>query len=152
MKTYSLKKKDIKRKWHLFDLKGKIIGRTATTIAQLLQGKDKVYFTPHLDCGDYVVVINASQVKVSGKKRKNKLYYRHSGYPGGLKKVTFEQQLEKDPTKIVKWAVKNMLPKNKLRKKRLTRLRVFSNSDHCYEDKFEIKSKIKNKKTKKKKN
>lgn len=136
MKTYSVKKKDIKRQWHLVDLKGKILGRVATQIAILLQGKNKVYYTPHLDCGDYVVAINTEKVKTTGKKTKEKIYYRHSGYPGGLKAVTFEQQMAKDPRKIIQWAVKNMLPKNKLRDKRMKRLKVFVASEHKYKDKF----------------
>lgn len=136
MKTYSVKKKDIKRQWHLVDLKGKILGRVATQIAILLQGKNKVYYTPHLDCGDYVVAINTEKVKTTGKKTKEKIYYRHSGYPGGLKAVTFEQQMAKDPRKIIQWAVKNMLPKNKLRDKRMKRLKVFVAGEHKYKDKF----------------
>lgn len=136
MRTYSTKQKDIKRQWHLVDLKGKILGRVATQIAQLLQGKDKVYYTPHLDCGDWVVAINAAKIKVTGKKIKEKIYYRHSGYPGGLKAVTFEQQMAKDPRKIIEWAVKNMLPKNKLRARRMRRLKVFVGSEHKYKDKF----------------
>jgi large subunit ribosomal protein L13 len=136
MKTHSTKKKEIKRNWHLIDLEGQILGRTASRIAQILQGKDKPYFTPSLDCGDFVVAINAAKIKVTGKKKSDKKYYRHSGYPGGLKMVTFEQQLAKDPRKIVEWAVKNMLPKNKLRNRRMRRLKVFSSVDHSYQDKF----------------
>lgn len=147
MRTYSTKQKDIKRQWHLVDLKGRILGRIATQIAQLLQGKDKVYYTPHLDCGDWVVAINAAKIKVTGKKIKEKIYYRHSGYPGGLKAVTFEQQMAKDPRKIIEWAVKNMLPKNKLREGRMRRLKVFAGSEHKYEDKFK-KLKTKNEKPK----
>ena len=147
MRTYSTKQKDIKRQWHLVDLKGRILGRVATQIAQLLQGKDKVYYTPHLDCGDWVVAINAAKIKVTGKKIKEKIYYRHSGYPGGLKAVTFEQQMAKDPRKIIEWAVKNMLPKNKLREGRMRRLKVFAGSEHKYEDKFK-KLKTKNEKPK----
>jgi large subunit ribosomal protein L13 len=136
MKTYSTKKDDIKRKWRLFDLEGKILGREASKIAQKLIGKNKVKYTPYLDCGDWVVAINASKVKVTGKKEEQKTYFRHSGYPGGAKELTFKQQMERDPRKIVLWAVKNMLPKNKLRKKRMSRLRVFVGKKHDYEDKF----------------
>ena len=139
MKTYSPKLKDIKRQWHLVDLKGKVLGREASKIAQLLIGKRKVYYIPHLDCGDYVVVLNASQVQVTGKKFKQKIYYRHSGYPGGLKGVTFKQQMAKDPRKIIQGAVKNMLPKNKLRDKRMRRLKVFPGPEHKYLDKFKKK-------------
>ena len=136
MKTYITRQSDIKRFWHLVDLKGKILGREASKIAQLLIGKKKVYYTAHLDCGDYIVAINASQVKVSGKKSKQKIYYRHSGYPGGLKEVSFKQQMDKDPRKIIEWAVKNMLPKSKLRDGRMRRLKVFAGSKHKYGDKF----------------
>jgi len=136
MKTYSTKKDDIKRKWHFVDLKGKVLGRTATRIAEKLIGKNKVYYTPHLDCGDWVVAVNASGIKVTGKKEKEKVYFRHSGYPGGAKELTFKQQMEKDPRKVILWAVKNMLPKNKLRKDRMRRLRVFAGEKHDYEDKF----------------
>lgn len=139
MKTSRTKKKDIKRKWHLIDLKDKILGRVATQIATLLQGKDKVYYTPHLDCGDNVVCLNSDKVEVSGKKRKDKIYYRHSGYPGGLKSISFQEQLEKDSRKIIELAVKNMLPKNKLRQPRLRRLKVFKDDQHPFKDKFKEK-------------
>jgi len=139
MTTYRTKLKDIKRSWHLIDLKDKILGRQATKIAKILQGKNKVYYTPHLDCGDYVVAINAGQVKVSGKKESDKVYYRHSGYPGGLKTISFKQQMDKDPRKIIEWAVKNMLPKNKLRQPKLRRLKVFVDDKHNYQDKFKTK-------------
>lgn len=136
MKTSVTKAKDIKRKWHLIDLKGQILGRTATRIAQILIGKGKVYFTPALDCGDFVVAVNAAEIVVTGRKDKQKIYYRHSGYPGGLKSLTFEQLMKKDPRKIIRLAVKNMLPKNKLRDQRLARLKVFVGEKHNYEDKF----------------
>lgn len=135
-KTPVTRLKDIKRNWHLIDAGGQVLGRQASKIAQLLIGKNKVYYTPSLDCGDYVVVINANKVKVTGKKLKEKIYYRHSGYPGGLKEISFEEQLKKDSRKIIQWAVRNMLPKNKLRKKRLARLKVFVGEEHGYEDKF----------------
>jgi len=137
MKTYSPKKSEIQRKWHLIDAKGKILGRMATQIAQLLMGKNKPIFSPHLDVGDWVVVINAKEVKVSGRKEKQKIYYRHSGYPGGLKALTFEQMMNKDPRKVVWLAVAGMLPKNKLRKQRLKRLRIFTDNKHPYEKKFQ---------------
>lgn len=136
MKTKATKKTEIKRAWHLIDAKGQILGRLATKIATLLVGKNKPYFVPYLDCGDYVVVINAAQVEVSGRKRKQKKYYHHSGYPGGLKEITFADQLAKDPKKIIVHAVSGMLPKNKLRDKRLARLKVFVDEKHPYQDKF----------------
>jgi large subunit ribosomal protein L13 len=136
MRTYSTKPSDIKRGWHLLDAHNQILGRLSTKIAQLLQGKTKPYFTPHLDCGDYVVVINSDMVKLTGRKSQTKTYYRHSGFPGGLKAITFNQQLEKDSRKLIEWAVKNMLPKNKLRDPRLRRLKVFKDSQHIYQDKL----------------
>jgi large subunit ribosomal protein L13 len=139
-KTYITKPKDIKRGWHLFDAKGQILGRMASEIAQKLIGKDKVYYTPHLDCGDHVVVINAADVEVTGRKEKQKEYIRHSGYPGGLKRISYQEQKERDVRKIIEWAVKNMLPKNKLRSKRMNRLRVFKGSEHDYKDKFKVEN------------
>jgi len=138
MKTYQPKKNQIKREWHLIDAKGQVLGRLATKIAQLLMGKHKSTFVPHLDCGDYVVVINAAEVKVTGKKLKDKIYYRHTGYMGGLKEVRLEEMLAKNPTRVIWLAVKNMLPKNKLRKQRLERLKIFADENHRYSDKFKL--------------
>jgi len=135
-KTRVTKAKEIKREWHLINAQDQILGRMAVEIAALLMGKNKPSFVPYLDSGDYVVVINAVKVKVSGRKAENKLYYRHSGYPGGFKKVTFAQQMAKDPTQIIRHAVEGMLPKNKLRDPRLARLKVFIDEKHNYEDKF----------------
>jgi len=140
MKTYSPKAKEIKREWHLIDAKDKILGRLATQIAQLLMGKSKPYFTRHLDCGDYVVVINAKEVKVTGKKEKQKIYYRHSGYPGGLKETPLWMLREKHPERIIIHAVSGMLPKNKLRARVLTRLKVQAEEEHPYQDKFKKKN------------
>ncbi len=135
-KTKVTKGSEIKREWHLVDAKGKMLGREATQIAKLLMGKDKVYYQPNLDCGDYVVVINAEGIEISGRKRKQKLYYRHSGYPGGFKELTFAQMMKRDPRKVIRYAVSGMLPKNKLRDRRLARLKVFVNNKHPYQDKF----------------
>ena len=137
MKTYITKAKDIKRKWHLVDAQNQVLGRLSTQIAQLLIGKNKPYYVSHLDCGDWVVVINSAKIRVTGKKRKQKIYYRHSGYPGGLKALTFDQMMEKDSRKVIQHAVAGMLPKNKLQKQRLKRLRVFKEAEHDYEKKFE---------------
>ena len=134
--TYSPKAKEIKRTWHLVDYTDQLLGRMATKIASFLIGKGKPYFTPHLDCGDYVVVVNAEKVKVSGKKSTQKIYYRHSGYPGGFKQIPFERQMEKDPRKVIELAVKGMLPKNKLRAVRLRRLKVFVGDQHPYQEKM----------------
>lgn len=135
MKTKAIKKSEIKRSWHFIDAQDKILGRMSTRIAQLLMGKDKPYYISHLDCGDYVVVINAVKIKVTGKKRAQKKYYRHSGYPGGFREITFAQQQALDPRKIIHHAVAGMLPKNKLRAKRLVRLKIFVDEKHPYKDK-----------------
>ena len=135
--TKSVKESEIQRDWHLVDVKGKVLGRVATQIATLLQGKHKVNYVPYLDVGDYVVVINAKHVKVTGKKAKQKVYTRYSGYPGGLKKETFEQLMQRNPAKVIEHAVSGMLPKNKHRKRRLRRLFVFEGEEHPYSDKFE---------------
>lgn len=135
MKTYATKKKDIKRVWHLYDAKGKTLGRLSSEIAQNLMGKKKPYFTSHLDCGDFVVVLNASQVAVTGKKEKGKIYYRHSGYPGGLRQARLEEVRERHPERIIKHAVSGMLPKNKLRAAWLKKLYVFEGEGHPYKDK-----------------
>lgn len=136
MKTKFPKAKEIKREWHLIDAEGKVLGRLAAQIAELLIGKNKPYYTPHLDCGDWVVVINAGKVKVTGKKLKQKIYTRYSGYPGGLKKITLEEQMAKDPRKAIHHAVWGMLPKNKLRKRRIVRLKIFVDENHPYQDKL----------------
>lgn len=139
MKTKTTKKSEIKRSWHFFDSQDKILGRMSSQIALLLMGKSKPYYTPHLDCGDYVVVTNAVKIKVTGKKSAQKKYYRHSGYPGGFKEITFSQQKAKDPRKIIRHAVSGMLPKNKLRSPRLARLKIFVDEKHPYKDKLEKK-------------
>jgi len=133
------KKNEIERDWHLIDAKGKILGRLASEIAQLLIGKKKPYFVSHLDCGDYVVVINAGQIKVTGKKESQKKYSRYSGYPGGLKVTTLGKLRKEHPERIIELAVKNMLPKNKLRDQRMARLKVFAGEEHPYKNlKFKI--------------
>ncbi len=149
-KTKVTKAKEIKRIWHLIDAQGKILGRLATQIAKVLMGKDKPNYSPNLDSGDYIVIINAAEIEVSGRKRKQKLYRRHSGYPGGFREIAFEKQMERDPRKILQHAVTGMLPKNKLRDRRLARLKIFVNDKHPYGDKFE-KGKNKKKDEKKEK-
>lgn len=134
--TISTKAKDIKRDWHFVDVKGQILGRTATKIALLLMGKNKPYFVKNLDCGDYVVVVNAKEVKVTGKKEEQKNYARHSGYPGGFKSATLREMRDQKPNEIIVHAVKGMLPDNRLKKKMLTRLFVFAGTEHNYKDKF----------------
>ncbi|MDO8657231.1 MAG: 50S ribosomal protein L13 [Candidatus Levybacteria bacterium] len=134
--TIATKISDIKRSWHLIDLKGEILGRISTQIAMLLMGKSKPYFVRNLDCGDYVVVINAKEIEVSGKKETKKVYYRYSGYPGGLNQETLEKLRDRKPEEIIYRAVKGMLPQNKLRDRMLSRFFVFSGLEHKYEDKF----------------
>lgn len=134
--TISTKLTDIRRAWHLIDLKGKIIGREATKIAQLLMGKSKPYFVRNMDCGDYVVLINSRFGKVTGSKADQKEYQKYSGYPGGLKRISYKRVLAEDPDRIIKEAVKGMLPKNKLRDSMLTRFFVYTDEVHPYEDKI----------------
>lgn len=133
MKTYSAKPTDVNRNWYVIDAAEAPIGRVATRIAKLLMGKDKPQYTAHVDCGDYVVVINADKVKVTGKKLDQKVYYRHSGYPGGIKERTLTEQLEKDPTAPITHAVRGMMPSNKLRDGRLARLKVYAGEAHEHE-------------------
>lgn len=127
---------EIKRGWHLVDVKGKILGRISTDIAKLLMGKGKPYFAKNLDCGDYVVIVNAKEVSVTGKKETDKVYTRYSGYPGGLHKTTLKEMREGKPTEIVRHSVSGMLPKNKLRASMLKRLYIFEGAEHKYGDKF----------------
>lgn len=140
MTTFVTTAKTIKRDWHLVDAKAQVLGRIATKIATLLQGKNKVYYTPQLDCGDYVVVINSDQIVVTGKKALNKKYYSHSNYPGGFKTVPYADQMAKDSRRIIIRALTNMLPKNKLRQGRLNRLKVFKDDQHIYQDKLQPKA------------
>ena|ERR1035437_9725177 len=134
--TQSTKLSEIKREWHLIDVKGKILGRVSSEIAQLLMGKSKPYFVKNLDCGDYVVVLNAKEVKTTGKKEDLKTYYRHSGYPGGFKAEKLKDLRQRNPEEIIKHAVSGMVPQNKLRALMLKRLYVFAGQEHTYKDKF----------------
>lgn len=134
--TKSTKLKEIKREWHLIDVKDKILGRTASDIALLLMGKSKPNFVRNLDLGDFVVVINAKEVKTTGNKEGKKNYYRHSGYPGGFRKETLAELREKNPTEIIRRSVSGMLPQNKLKAKMLKRLFIFKEEEHNYKDKF----------------
>jgi large subunit ribosomal protein L13 len=134
--TQPTKISDIIREWHLIDVKGKILGRSATEIAKLLIGKSKPYFAKNLDCGDYVVVVNAKDVLVTGKKEKEKVYTRYSGYPGGLRKITLSEYRQSKPEEIIRHAVSGMLPKNRLRASMLKRLYVFKGEEHKFSEKF----------------
>lgn len=132
MKTYSQKTSEINREWWTIDAASMPLGKLAVVIADKLMGKSKVTYTPHIDNGDYVVVTNAKNVVVTGDKMVQKKYYRHSGYPGGLKELKLEEVLEKDPARAIREAVKGMLPKNKLAAERLKRLRVFDGAEHTH--------------------
>lgn len=128
--TPFLRKEDVKRKWYLIDAEGKVLGRLASEIAKILMGKHKPQYTPHADCGDFVIVINASKVAVTGKKLQQKIYRWHSGYPSGLKEKTLEWMLENRPERVIYLAVKRMLPANRLRKRRLKRLKIYPDDKH----------------------
>lgn len=136
MKTKSTKAGDIKRAWHLVDAGNRVLGRVAVEIAHKLMGKSKPYFVRHLDCGDFVVVVNAAAVAVTGKKEKQKLYGNYSGYPGGLKQKALWQVRKEMPVRIIRQAVFGMLPKNALRDRMITRLYVYPKGEHPYEAKF----------------
>ena len=133
MKTYSPKAKDIKREWRVIDATNKTLGRMVTQVASLLMGKHKPIYAPHIDTGDYVVVINAAKVKITGKKAEKKLYYRHSGYPGGLKSQNFEELLSKDPVSVIELAVKGMLPHNSLGRAMFKKLKVYPGNEHPHQ-------------------
>lgn len=140
-KTYQPKQKDVTRSWHLIDAKGQILGRMASEIATLLIGKKKVNYAPHMDMGDYVVVTNAKGVVVTGKKKDQKVYQSHSGFPGGFKEVKFKKLHGDQPEKVIELAVSRMLPKNRLQKVRMARLKVFAGEEHPYDDKLKKKNK-----------
>jgi large subunit ribosomal protein L13 len=130
MKTYSAKPKEIEQRWYLVDAEGQTLGRLATRIADTLRGKLKPEYTPHIDTGDFVVVVNAEKIAVTGKKREDKIYYRHSGYPGGLRQRTLAEQLERRPTEVLRKAVKGMLPRNRLARRQLTKLKIYAGPEH----------------------
>ena len=133
MKTYVATPADRERSWVLVDASGKTLGRLATQIADILRGKRKPEYTPHIDTGDFVVVVNAEQIAVSGNKREQKIYYRHSGYPGGLRTRTLEEMLERRPEEVIRLAVKGMLPRNRLGRAQLRKLRVYAGPEHPHE-------------------
>lgn len=139
--TQSTKAKDITHGWHLIDVKDKVLGRVSTDIAKLLMGKAKPHFVRNLDCGDHVIVINATAVKTTGKKDEGKKYYRYSGYPGGLRVTTLAELKATKPEEVVTHAVKGMLPQNRLRDKMLSRLHVYTGEEHPYTDKIGKKDK-----------
>lgn len=130
MKTFTAKPSDIKRNWYLVDASGKTLGRLATQIAARLRGKHKPEYTPHMDTGDYIVVINARDIRITGNKATDKIYHRHSGYPGGLKSISFEKLLQSKPERIIETAVKGMLPKGPLGREMYRKLKVYPGSEH----------------------
>ena len=132
MKTFTATPADIEKKWILIDAEGVVLGRLATIVANILRGKNKPTFTPHMDMGDYVVIVNAEKVAVTGNKAEDKMYYRHSGYPGGLTEQTFAQVIAIHPERILEKAVKGMLPKNRLGRSMLKKLKVYAGSDHAH--------------------
>jgi large subunit ribosomal protein L13 len=133
MKTYNAKPGEVAREWYLVDAEGKTLGRLATQIADTLRGKRKPQYTPHVDTGDFVVVVNADKIQVTGNKLDQKRYYRHSGYPGGLRSRTLREQLERRPTEVLRVAVKGMLPKNRLARQQLTKLKIYAGPEHPHE-------------------
>lgn len=133
MKSYIAKPNEIERKWYLIDAEGKVLGRLASEVAAILRGKNKPIYTPHVDTGDYVIIINADKVKLTGNKLDKKYYRYHTGYPGGLKSVTYRNMLEKKPEKVIELAVKGMLPKNSLGRQMLKKLKVYRGTEHKHE-------------------
>ena len=145
MKTYSAKPTDVERKWYVIDASEAPLGRLSTVAATLLTGKSKPMFTHHIDCGDFVVIINADKLVVTGKKLQDKKYYRHTGFPGGIKEMSLREKMSKDSTKVIEHAIRGMLPVNKLRKDRLARLKVYAGAQHNHEaqkpEEFSVKEK-----------
>jgi large subunit ribosomal protein L13 len=133
MKTYSAKPGEIAREWYLVDAEGQTLGRLATRLADVLRGKGKPQYTPHVDTGDFVVVVNAEKVAVTGNKLDDKMYYRHSGYPGGLKERPLREQLRRRPEEVLRKAVKGMLPRNRLGRQQLTKLKIYAGPEHPHD-------------------
>jgi large subunit ribosomal protein L13 len=133
MKTWNAKPGEVERRWYLVDAEGKTLGRLATRIADTLRGKDKAQYTPHVDTGDFVVVVNAEKITVTGTKLDDKRYWRHSGYPGGIRSRTLREELDRRPTEVIRRAVKGMLPRNRLARAQLTKLKVYAGPDHPHE-------------------
>ena len=130
MKSYMARPLEVGRKWYVVDAEGQTLGRLATEVARILRGKNKPQYTPHVDTGDFVVVVNAEKVVVTGRKAEQKVYRRHSGYPGGLKTTTYEQMLERKPTEILRRAVRGMMPKTRLARQQLRKLKIYAGPEH----------------------
>lgn len=133
MRTYMAKPEEIERQWYVVDATGKTLGRLATKVADILRGKHKPIYTPHVDTGDYVIVINAEKIELTGKKWEQKKYYRHSGYPGGLKEITYEKLLKKNPEFIIEKAVRGMIPHNRLGRQMIKKLKVYAGPEHPHQ-------------------
>ena len=133
MKTYAVRASEIEREWFVVDAEGKTLGRLASEIAKILKGKHKPIYSPHLDVGDFVIVINAEKVRVTGRKLDQKFYYRHSGYPGGLKSISLRDQLARHPTRVLRAAVRGMLPKNRLGRRMIKKLKIYAGKEHPHQ-------------------
>ena len=133
MRTYTTKPDDINREWYVIDATGLTLGRLASQIASVLRGKHKPIFSPHMDCGDFVIVINAEKVRVTGDKLDQKMYYRHSQYPGGLKTISLRDQLKQHPDRVIRLAVRGMLPKNRLGRQMIKKLKIYREPDHPHQ-------------------
>lgn len=133
MKTYVTKPAEVERNWYVIDAEGQTLGRLASKIATILRGKHKPIYNPSVDCGDFVVIVNAEKIRVTGQRLDQKVYYRHSGYPGGLSEITLRRQLEKHPTRAIELAVRGMLPKNKLGRKMIKKLKVYAGEEHPHQ-------------------
>ncbi len=133
MRTFTAKKEEIERDWYVVDAEGQTLGRLASRIAPIIRGKHKPIYTPHLDCGDFVIIINAEKVRVTGRKLDQKLYHRHSGYPGGLKSISLRDQLDRHPERVLQAAIKGMLPKTKLGRQMIKKLKVYAGDSHPHQ-------------------
>ena len=133
MKSYMARPQEVERKWHVIDAEDKTLGRLASEIARILRGKNKPQYTPHVDTGDFVVVVNADRVKVSGRKAEQKLYRRHTGYPGGLRETSYEQMMDRKPTEILRKAVWGMIPKTRLGRRQFKKLKIYAGPEHPHE-------------------
>ena len=133
MKTYSVKKEEVVKKWYVIDAKDKVLGRVATRAASILRGKHNPRFTPHVDMGDNVIILNADKARLTGSKAQNKMYYRHSGYPGGLKETTYSEMMKKDPTFAMRNAIKGMLPRNRLGRRQLLNVKIYAGENHPHQ-------------------
>jgi large subunit ribosomal protein L13 len=142
MQTFSVTPKDIERKWYIVDATDKVLGRLASEISQVLRGKHKTYFAPHLDTGDFVIVVNAEKIQLTGRKAEQKLYFRHSGFPGGSKTVRLDKLLRTHPTRVIMRAVKGMLPHNSIGRSQLTKLKVYAGASHPHQAQKPEKMKV----------